>query len=338
MSDLPEQKVMEQIQKLLNLAAKNPNEHEAAQAAAKAQELLSRYNLDVSTIEKAADAKAGKREQAMVDGGTYAYQRELWKAVAELNYCVHWVQPYRVFTKSKRVGTGKDRFTTEGHVTKQRHMIVGRMVNTQATIALAQYLQAAIERVTLERLGLRHNLQISGQAISSDLNAQRFSNWAVSFRKGCAKRVLEQLQDKRSMILAAEAKKTRADEARAKRAGISTATGMTLKELSKAEREANYDFMYGEGEWAALQARRAEAAKKAKEEQAAYTRWAKAHPEEARAKEEEERKKARSYRGGWGSGPRDTTDHSAFWSGYDEAKDISLDQQVNQTKATARLK
>lgn len=328
---------MEQIQKLLNLAAKNPNEHEAAAAASKAQELLSRYNLDVATIEKAGDAKAGKREQAMVDGGTYAYQRELWKAVADLNYCFHWVQPFRVWSKSKRVGTGRERFTTEGYVMKQRHVIVGRIVNTQATKIMAQYLQSAIERVTLERLGLRHNLQISGQAISADLNAQRFSNWAVSFRKGCARRVLEQLEDRRSAILAAEAKKRRADEARAKRAGISTATGLTLKDMTKAEREANYDFIYGEGEWAATQARRAEAARKQREEEAAYTKWAKAHPEEARAKEEERRKaERRSYRGG--SGPRDTTDRSAFWSGYDEAKDISLEQQVDKAQAAARLR
>ena len=65
--------------------------------------------------------------------------------------------------------------------------------------------------------------------------------------------------------------------------------------------------------------------------------WAMAHPEEARAKEEEERKASRrSSRGG--SGPRDNTDYGAFWSGYDKAKDISLDQQVKTAEVVARLK
>lgn len=336
METLPNEKVMEQIQKLLNLAAKNPNENEAAAAAAKAQELLSRYNLDVAVLERNSDAKSGKREQAMVDGGTYEYQRALWKAVAELNYCYHWVQDYRVWSKSKRVGNGRDRFTTEGYVNKKRHVVVGRIVNTQATIAMAQYLQQAIERITLERLGLSHESMIVGKAISSDINNQRFSNWAVSFRKGCSRRVIELLEDRRTVLLREEAKAERAAKARAERAGVSTETAITIATLTKSEHAANYDFLYGEGEWAALQERRAAIAKAAREEQAAYTRWAKAHPEEARAKEEEERKKQnRRYRGGGGG--RDNTDMSAFWSGYDKAADISLEQQVKKDRMAGAL-
>jgi hypothetical protein len=214
---LPEDEVLERIKKLLNLAAKNPNENEAASAAAKAQELLARYNLDAATVENSAAVKDGKREEAKVDGGFYSYQRELWDSVAKLNFCLYWTQDYRVFTRSKRVGTGRDRYTTEGHVNKKRHRLVGRIVNTRATIALAQYLEEAIERVTLERLGERVNL---GYVYSGSANAVRFSNWAVSFRKGCAARIIEQVDDRREQMRLKEAERARRDAARAKRAGL----------------------------------------------------------------------------------------------------------------------
>lgn len=331
---LPDDKVLEQIQKLLNLAAKNSNENEAAAAAAKAQELLARYGLNMATVEKASDMKAGKREQAMVDGGTYQHQRELWKAIAKLNNCIHWAQDYSVWTKSKRVGTGRNRYTTEGHVWKKRHVIVGRMVNTQATIAMAGYLQEAIERVTLERLGVRVN---EGRVWSSDVNAQRFSNWAVSFKKGATRRVVEQLEDRRRLLEKNEARRRREEQARAERAGVSTATALTLADVRQAEFEANYDFIYGEGEWAKLQAERAEQARIDREEEERYTAWAKANPEEARAQEEAERKKRRqSYRGG--RGRQDNVDSGAFWSGYDKAADISLEQQVDKNKVRGLLK
>lgn len=335
MSQLPDDKVLEQIQKLLNLAAKNPNENEAAAASAKANELLSRYNLDIATVERSGDAKAGKREEAKVDGGFYQHSRDLWSAVADLNFCMYWTQEYRAFTKSKRVGTGRDRFTTEGHVTKKRHALVGRIVNTRATIAMAQHLEAAIERATLERLGLRHSGMNSGTTVSADVNAQRWSNWAVSFRKGAAARVIGQLQDRRQLHLEAEAKQRRADENRAKRAGVSTATGMTIADLSRSELAANVDFAYGDGTWAKIQQKRTREAAERRAADEAHTKWAKENPEEARAQEEKERKSRRRYRG---SSAKDNVDSGAYWSGHDAAADISLDQQVDKKQTAGMLR
>ena len=42
--------ILKKIEKLLALAEKNPNEHEALAAALKAQELMAKYNVDVSAI------------------------------------------------------------------------------------------------------------------------------------------------------------------------------------------------------------------------------------------------------------------------------------------------
>lgn len=332
MNELPDDKVLDRIQKLLNLAADKSNENESANAAAAAQQLLSQYNLDIATVEKAGDVKAGKREEAKVDGGFYTYSRELWAAVAKLNYCMYWTQEYSIFTKSKRVGTGRDRWTTQGHVNKKRHALVGRIVNTRATIAMAQHLEQAIERATLDRLGLRTGTVLSGQTLPANINGMRFSNWAVSFRKGAAARVIGQLEDRRQLIVDEAEKQRKADERRAKRAGVSTATGMTIADLTKSEHIANHDFTYGDGSWARIQAQRAENARLRRLEDERYTKWAKEHPEEARAEEEKQRKARR--RSGGGSSPRDNIDRSAYWSGYDEAATISLDQQVdNRTTA-----
>ena len=42
--------IIAKIEKLLALAEKNPNEHEAMSAALKAQELIAKYNIDIATL------------------------------------------------------------------------------------------------------------------------------------------------------------------------------------------------------------------------------------------------------------------------------------------------
>ena len=59
-------KAIETIQKLLNLAARGGTPEEAANAAAKAQDLLNKYNLSVDTVTGAT--QDGKREEAKVAG------------------------------------------------------------------------------------------------------------------------------------------------------------------------------------------------------------------------------------------------------------------------------
>lgn len=334
MSDqaLPEEAILKRIQGLLNLASKNTSSEEASSAAAKAQELLARYNLDVATVENSTAIKDGKREQAMVDGGTYAWQRELWGAVAGLNFCVHWVQSYEVWTKAKRVGNGRDRFTTEGYVYKKRHALIGRIVNTRATMAMAGYLQQAIERALLERL--------HGDALT--YQQQRFSTWAVDYRRGATKRLLDKLNDRRSEMEAKEAERLRKVAAEAARAGTTTTTGVTLSTLRKSEADANYDFVHGEGAAARWQARQAERTRARREEREAYTRWAAENPEEAAKKEAERQaayeKAARKNFNGRTAAAKPKHYSGAFWDGYDAAANIGLDGQVAGTKTAGALR
>lgn len=77
----PEQvKIIERVRKLLALGGKsNPNPEEAASATAKAQELLSQYNLELSTLERSTGTD-GARENNLALGGMHAWQRKLWRA------------------------------------------------------------------------------------------------------------------------------------------------------------------------------------------------------------------------------------------------------------------
>lgn len=168
--DVPAE-VVERIGKLLALAGCNPNEHEAVAAATKAQELLALHNLDVESV-TAAGQRDGRREEMAVAGGFYPFQRDMWRAVAELNFCLYWsIARYVYDPKFKR---GRYR---------RYHTLVGRKVNTAATRVLAEYLGGAIERLLMERLG--------------DDNTQRFSSWAVGFRRGTTARVCRALRDRR---------------------------------------------------------------------------------------------------------------------------------------------
>jgi len=326
-----ELKVIEKVKKILDLAARNPNEHEAASARDKAAQMMAQHNLDVATVE-ANTGLVGKREEALVDGGFYSYQRDLWNSVAELHFCSYWNQKY--LTKDYVSQTHKERGVYLGmkkvRVMRRRHALIGRVVNARATQAMAGYLQEAIERSLRERL--------AGDADVSHLNAA--SNWAHSFRKGAAARLTLKLMERRDEKLAEEAAE---EERRARQAsGVSTGTGVTLATYSKSEEQANYDYKHGDGSWQRRADRRARYAREMAEELAAEAQWAKDNPEEARKQQEEwdkkeaknsARRKGRRFTG-W---RKDGTDLGAYYAGSDAAGKIGIDPQAGDRGKTARL-
>lgn len=333
MTDLsPEaQTAIRQVEKLLRMAAKHPTEAEGMAAAHKAQELLLKYNLDMATVERGSDS--GKREDAKMKGGLYHYQRDLWGAVAKLNFCLYWNQ--YVWDKTK-VGKRRSRYT--GRVEKVEggynfvHRVVGRVVNTTATRVMAEYLEQTIERLTRERL--------------DNNGSQFFTRWAISYREGIAERVIEKIYDRRKDQLKKEQREQREAEKRAQEATaapFSSATTLTISSYSKSEQEANYDMLYGEG-WSARQAAdRAERARAAAEAEALYTAWAKAHPEEVAVEAERIRKEARKSR--WRGGTRDykdrkadNRDYGAYKAGHEAGANVSIDQQAGQRKSAGALR
>ena len=330
-------KIVEKIAKIFQLAEKNPNKEEAAAAMAKGQEMLAAYNLDMTTIEKNS-GETGKRLDEKVSGGMYRYQRELWEHIAELNFCMYWTMLVRV-----KEGTPQAK---RGRLYTHEHRIVGRQVNCIATKNMGSYLEGVINRLCIERMG-------------GENRSGFYSSWAVAFREGIADAVMQKVRQRRKGQQEEEQRK--ADEAaeRAARAGISVATALTLTGVKEAEKIANYDFLNGAGAWAGKEAAREEREKRWAEIRAeeaaaqaaaevAHAAWAKANPEEAAKQAEKERKAARkkeerrnnSYSGfrtyAGPSKAEQRKESSAYWSGRDAGKNVSIDPQTEGGAGGAR--
>lgn len=331
------EKAIDVIKKLLNLAAKAGTPEEAASAAAKAQELLLKHNLDAATVD-GAKPEDGKRETAKVEGGFYNHSRRLWESVAGLNFCMYWTQSYMVEGIKQRHVDGPYSPTVrwKGLVQRKRHALIGRIVNTRSTIAMAEYLEQAIERLLGERL--------------RNTSGHHFSNWAMSFRKGCVATVIEKLDERRRELVDEEELRMKAAERAAQDAaskGHSTSTTMTIAKLASSEYDANVDFYVGEIGYSARKraermADRAAAAKRRADEEAAYTAWAAANPEEARAQAEADRRRearneAKRKGPRWSAGDRDNTDWGAFRAGREAARTISIEPQMGGAGGQAKL-
>lgn len=324
----PEQlKALDTIEKLLRLAAKNNNAEEAAAAAGKAQELLALYNLDVDSVGKTGSSGDQRREQKVIKGGMYTYQRELWSQIAKLNFCMYWtIEHCFIRTIRRRHWSGEMRdVKVDGK--EFRHTLVGKRMNVKATLMMAEYLQGAIERLVKERY---------------PQNSQRFMREAIAYREGMADELYWRLAEKRKQMV--EDMERRKQE-ELLRNGVSTSNALTLGSLAEQEEDANNDFLHGEG-WSAKQrARRAEAAAAQRRAEEEYTRWAEAHPEEAR-KEEEKRAKERKKNSSRWSGGRGSrggmmaqdkrSQSSEYWQGRDKGKTIGLDPQTSSS-AKAKL-
>lgn len=321
--DADQQKIIDKVEKLLRLAARNTNPEEAAAATAKAQELLAAYNLSMSDVSQSED-KSAVREQLRIKGGMYEYQRELYGAVARLNFCLYWTivdKKYQTKNKLDRnTGVIRPRYV----LTKTfQHVIIGRLVNARSTRIMADYLRQTIERLVNERYS----------------NQQRWMAEAVAYREGISDAVCERIEARRYDARRKEELKRKEAQARS---GVSTSQALTLAAYAEQERDANTDFIMGEG-WSAKQAaERAERARLAEEAERAHTAWAEANPEEARKLAEEQRKAARSRRYGGGPGSRGgqtsrerRQGQGSYWQGVDVGKSVSIDPQVSDRPANA---
>jgi hypothetical protein len=325
--------ILAKVEKLLRLADKNENPEEAASAAAKANELLVAYNLDAALLDQSGAGDSGKRADEKLRGGHHKYSQDLWTYVADLNFCLYW--PSRKVVHEPK---GQYRTDKRGNVSKTfniyrwHHRIVGRKINVEATKQQAQYLEATVERLVRERIGNQARLL--------------FSRFAHSFRKGAIEAITLKLWERREHLVSEERRKREEEARRAMdkaRAGHSTATGLTIADVRKSERDANMDFIMGDGWSARKAAKRAEEARIAREAEETYARWAAAHPEEAAKaaaearKEEERREKRKARRAPRERREKDNLDWSAYNAGYAVGEKISIDPQVDGAKKQERL-
>lgn len=321
--------VLDKVEKLLRLAAANPNEAEAAAATAKAQDLLAAYNLDMSAVEERGSD--GKRMKEEFEGGRHQWQQDLWKAVARLNFCIYFAQTVFIETPLGKhtdlVKTESGRMRVARGVFQYRQTVVGKKVNVAATRAMASYLEGVCDRIVKERV--------------RETNERPNGRWANSFRSGVTERVVLKIYDRRRELIDEETRKAFEAQERAAEynaGNVATSTALTLSSYTEQEHDANVDFIYGEGtsaKWAADRASKAAAARAADEE---YTRWAAANPreaakEEARRKREaerdEERRNKRYFKG---------KDLGAWSEGWKKGDDVSLNQQAESSKVAGLIR
>ena len=322
MSELEQEKVMRQVQAMLNKAASSQFSAERDAFMAKAQELMTKHSLTTAAIERNTGKTTGKREEQKVKGGFYLWQRRLWRNVAELNFCMHWFQDSWVPNEKGRVLNWdyKDPHRVERGYWQKIHRLVGRQVNVAATIALCSHLQDSIERAVMEYV--HHD---KTQHLSSNANA---------FREGMTDVLVEKISKKFKRRLKEERERQNDPE----RPDSGFGTAVALLDTIEQEKAGNYDFLHGEGEYARKLAQEAEWAREDAKAEAAYTAWAAEHPEEAKKKEEERQAAARRFRGRSGGGTSvKYVDAHSYHKGRDAAAKVGLDQQVDKGQIVGRI-
>lgn len=297
--------VIEKIKKLFELGSRaKGNETEAAAAMEKAQELVAKYNLDMAVIRN-AEAKnngtvnvATARERRKVDrSAQYEWQKDLWKSLADCNFCWHFVTT--VHEKAGKTRDGVQKYTKV-----KRHIILGSEENVTFVHMMGEYLCDTIERL-----------------LPWTENKDRLSRPAISWRAGCAARLQQRLHDQR--------RARQRESENQPTANPGTGLAIRLKDVESQEYAANYDHQYGEGAYQRMLDRQAareaelatmpkeqiavkpETAEEKRKRQAAEERWRKQY-------ERDRQKEANRY------------DRTAFGAGYVKGGDINLSNQVDK--------
>lgn len=299
--------ILERVKKLLAIANDaRGNENQASVAAAKAHELLEKYNLDMAMVGKTAKGK--QRGYNNFKGGLYKWQRYLWEAVAHLNFCLYWSR------KGNRRGATYE------------HRILGRQHNVIGAQVLADYLQQTVERLA--------------QDMARERGLNVFCKEMIAYREGMATRLCRRLNELRRQRLEEERHKQE------EQASKSTGTNLvSLSGLIQDEKDLNLDFVYG-CEPGTHARRRHEYAVEQRQRQEEFEKWKVENPEEyaklqeQRRKEDEEWRKreernARRRKGTYRERAKTSEELRAempeFREGYDRGGDISLNQQVKDS-------
>lgn len=205
-------KVIDRIQKMLNLARNGgATEGEAQAAMDAAEKTMQKYNLTMAEVEAgggSAGAGSKRTKHSSKGKAQYEFQQQLMIVCAEVNYCV----------ALKQTNYRNNRPMVGGF------LLIGREANVIATRELFDYLNATTERLAFEYVG-------------SD-NRQRLSRAAVSFKTGCAERLAERLRYRHDDAIVKQAQEARARNA-APTSG--TALAIVMVDYARAEMDANED-------------------------------------------------------------------------------------------------
>jgi hypothetical protein len=202
-----DEKLIKKIEALLN--TKGCTEAEAQARVAKAQELLEKYNLDLAQVGSGGPARKDQKRK----GGLYSWQRKLWQAVAELNFC-HYLS-------IKGLARGST----------YEHRLIGSHANVIATEHMAQYLQDTVER-------------LAQQWAKDNLFKSVFVREAIAYREGMTARLSERLQERRqSIVTEARQAEQRRKQAEARNEATPGTTALTILDVISSEADFNNDYL-----------------------------------------------------------------------------------------------
>ena len=188
MTTKTENPIVDKIRKLMALS-KSSNEHEAALAAQRCQELLAEHNLSMAEIGAAGESKtqvSGKREKTPHDkSAMYKYQTELMEALAKNNFCMYWIsEQWKADPKGSKLRYFHTTdFTDQNKYEKGRiakvHILLGREDNVMVTRMMYDYLVETMDRLLpwqgMEKRGKEALLWLAGctETLVGRLDEQR---------------------------------------------------------------------------------------------------------------------------------------------------------------------
>jgi len=208
-------KVIERVEKMLRLANNAGTEAEANTAAAMAQEMLAAYNLEMADINLASDNKPRADEVRLKEKTTkvalYQWQKTLWEAIAEANYC--WYKRVAEYHYNK-----KNQYVPRTF----HHYLIGGQANVVTTRLMGEYLESTISRLCPFTPGRD--------------SSKSWNSW----KEGCAARLAERLREKKAELV-------RESEAKARAAAAdNTCTAISLVNVQQREDDLNYAAEHGE--------------------------------------------------------------------------------------------
>jgi hypothetical protein len=312
---------IERVKKLMAMADHpNTNENEAANAAAMASDILTRLNLNMEDAQN-SEGK-GERSDQKILGGFYQHERDLWEALAELNFCYYYTVKVRYDEEKAK----KERRKYAHH-----HRLIGRTVNIVGTQVMAEYLLSTLERLVK-------------QYCTEERPYEKYhprSETAVSFRKGAAARLIERINERRRELILEEARKAREAKVQATHpsaAPTSNALVVNVTSLTRSEMAANYDFKAGRvGAWDEMREYEERERKAAAEHERRYANDPKYKRDYDREQERLNKRWERQWRSESNKAYDRMGDVSAYRAGERRADTISLDKQIGGSE-TGKLK
>lgn len=222
-------KLFEKIKKLLALAdpANGASEGEVQTATLMVNKLLQDNGLSLAQVQASGEKADTAREKAVTERRAhYKWQRELMSMLAEANFCWHTVQQITARDPSQKKGPDGLHPWRKSNL----HILIGRPINIQVTVALYDYLGKAISREADKR-DYEHGTR--------DNNL---------FFEGAVSRLAERLRDQKARREKEQREEREKARAAQKAAGVKPSSGtdlVILEEVYSSEEDYNEDFRRG---------------------------------------------------------------------------------------------